>query len=293
MKASTKLISNYDYKKLFLPNISKHDLFNNSDLQLYRIENYLKQIRIPVQPYQTTFNFLIIVTAGSIRQQLEDSVFTIRSNETIHVRQGSFTATLELSDDIEGYFIVYENGIIDRMALNSNDINFFQTTPFLLIKDAAQDWIFRILQLLEEELNDSETNKAICSSLFQAILSKIIRSENNGYKASSHGSSISFQFRDLVHKHHIDHKEIGFYAQKLKVSDNYLNKCVKENTGKPPKQWINEISILHGQILLQDNSKEIAQIAFELNYHSPSYFSRLFKKVTGLTPSEYRATKSV
>lgn len=293
MKASPKLISNYDYKKLFLPNISKHDLFNNSDLQLYRIENYLKQIRIPVQPYQTTFNFLILVTAGSIRQQLEDTVFIVNANETLHIKQGSYTVTLAISDDIEGYFIVYENEIIDKIALNSNDINFFQTSPFLLIKGTAQNWMTRILELLEEELNGSETNKAICNSLFQAILSKIIRCENNSYKAPSHGSSISFQFRNLVHKHHIIHKEIGFYAQELKVSDNYLNKCVKENTGKPPKQWINEISILHGQILLQDNSREIAQIAFELNYHSPSYFSRLFKKVTGLTPSQYRATKSV
>lgn len=292
MKATSKLISNYDYKKLFLPNVTLHDLFNNSSLQSYRIENYLKQIIIPVNPYQTTFNFFIFVTKGWIRQQLEDAVFQINMNEALNIKQGNYTATLELSEDVEGFFVVYENEIIDKIALNSTDLNFFYTSPFLIVKEATLSWITKIFELLEEELQDTESNKAICISLFQSILLKIIRTENKNYHSLSHVSSIAFHFRELVHKHHVAHKEIGFYAEALNLSDNYLNKCVKQTTGKPPKQWINEISIIHGQILLQDNSKEIAQIAFELNYQSPSYFSRLFKKVTGLTPSEYRDSKS-
>ena len=291
MKTTSKLISNYDYKKLFLPNVSRHDLFNFSSLQSYRIEKYLKHIVIPVTPYQTSFNFFIFVTKGWVKQQLENSVFEIKAHGALNVRQGNYTATLELSEDVEGFFVVYENEILDKIVLNSNDLNFFYTTPFLLIKKETISWITRIFELLEEELKDIESNQFICISLFTSILLKIIRAENKNFEALSHVSAISFHFRELVHKHHVDHKEIGFYAQKLNLSDNYLNKCVKETTGKPPKQWINEISILHSQILLQDNSKEIAQIAFELNYQSPSYFSRLFKKVTGLTPTEYRSSK--
>lgn len=293
MKSNSNLISNYDYKKRFLPNVSLHDLFNNSSLQSYRIENYLKQIKIPVSPYQTTFNFFIFVTKGWIRQQLEDSSFQVNTNQALNIKQGNYTSTLELSEDVEGFFVVYEDEILDKIALNSNDLNFFYTSPFAIVKDSTIRWISNIFELLEEELKDSESNKAICISLFHSILLKIIRSDHKTFKPHSHVSSISFQFRELARRNHVAHKEIGFYAQALNLSDNYLNKCVKETTGKPPKQWINEISILHSQILLQDNSKEIAQIAFELNYQSPSYFSRLFKKVTGLTPSEYRSSKSI
>ena len=293
MKAAPTLISNYDYKKLFLPDVSLHNLFNNSSLQIYRIEKYLKQIVIPVSPYQTTFNFLIFVTKGRIKQQLENSIFEINAFEALNIKQGNFTATLEISADVEGFFVVYENEIISKIALNSNDLNFFYTSPFTIVNKATISWLTRIFELLEEELQDEEPNKAISIALFQSILIKIIRAENKSTVALTHISSISFQFRELVHKNHISHKDIGFYSKVLNISDNYLNKCVKETTGKPPKQWINEISILHGQILLQDNSKEVAQIAFELNYQSPSYFSRLFKKVTGLTPSEYRTSKSI
>ena len=292
MKATPKLISNYDYKKLFLPDVSLHNLFNNSSLQLYRIEHYLKRIVIPVSPYQTTFNFLLFVTKGSLKQQLENSIFEVKAFEALNIKQGNFTATLDLSSDVEGFFVVYENEIISKIALNSNDLNFFYTSPFTIVNQATISWITKVFELLEEELQDSEANKAISIALFQSALLKIIKIENKSTEALSHVSSIAFHFRELVHKHHVLHKELGFYSQKLNISDNYLNKCVKETTGKPPKQWINEISILHSQMLLQDNSKEIAQIAFELNYQSPSYFSRLFKKVTGLTPSEYRSSKS-
>lgn len=288
MKTSIKLISNYEYKKLFLPKVTTHDLFNESKLQVYRIENYLKSIVIPVSPYRTSFNFLIFVTKGFVKQQLETSVFEIKANEALNIKQGNFTATLELSDDVEGFFVVYENEIISDIALNKNNLSFFYTSPFLILNELTFNWIVRAFELLEEELFTSERVMEICVGLFQSILLKIIRTENKGNEVLSRTRYISFHFRELVHKEHINHKTISYYSNELKISDNYLNKCVKDATGKPPKQWINEISILHSQILLQDNSRDVAGIAFELNYQSPSYFSRLFKKVTGYSPSEYR-----
>lgn len=288
MKTSIKLISNYEYKKLFLPKVTTHDLFNESKLQVYRIENYLKSIVIPVSPYRTSFNFLIFVTKGFVKQQLETSIFEIKANEALNIKQGNFTATLELSDDVEGFFVVYENEIISDIALNKNNLSFFYTSPFLILNELTFNWIVRAFELLEEELFTSERVMEICVGLFQSILLKIIRTENKGNEVLSRTRYISFHFRELVHKEHINHKTISYYSNELKISDNYLNKCVKDATGKPPKQWINEISILHSQILLQDNSRDVAGIAFELNYQSPSYFSRLFKKVTGYSPSEYR-----
>lgn len=288
MKQSIKLISNYEYKKLFLPTVSTHDLFNESKLQVYRIENYLKSIVIPVNPYRTSFNFLIFVTKGYVKQQLETSVFEIKANEALNIKQGNFTATLELSYDVEGFFVVYENEIITDIALNKNDLSFFYTSPFLILNEVTFEWIVRVFELLEEELFTSDRVMEICVALFQSILLKIIRTENKGNEVLSRARYISFHFRELVQKEHINHKMISYYSNELKISDNYLNKCVKDATGKPPKQWINEISILHSQILLQDHSRDVAGIAFELNYQSPSYFARLFKKVTGHSPSEYR-----
>lgn len=291
MKSSIKLISNYEYKKLFLPDVSEHILFNESKIQVYRIENYLKSIVIPVTPYRTTFNFLIFVTKGSVKQQLENSTFNIGTNQALNIKQGNITATLSISDDVEGFFVVYENEIITDIALGKNDLNFFYTSPFLILQAHTVDWLIRLFILLEEELFVGDRVMEICISLFQSILLKIIRVDHESKAPLTRQLDISFQFREFVQKFHIDHKNVLFYANLLHISENYLNKCVKEATNKPPKQWINETSILHSQILLQDASRDIASIAFELNYQTPSYFTRLFKKVTGYSPSEYRKQK--
>lgn len=288
MKSSVKLITNYEYKKLFLPDVSAHVLFNESKLQLYRIERYLKSIVIPVKPYRTSFNFLIFVTKGHIEQQLETSTFTIKANQALNIKQGNITATLALSNDVEGFFVVYENEIITDLSLNKKDLVFFYTSPFLILDDHTVRWLVRLFELLEEELYTGDHIIEIGISLFQSILLKIIRTESKGPKILTRSLDISFRFRELVQKNHIEHKSVLFYANELNISENYLNKCVKNATGKPPKQWINEISILHSQILLQDCSRDIAGIAFELNYQSPSYFTRLFKKITGNSPSDYR-----
>jgi AraC-like DNA-binding protein len=223
-----------------------------------------------------------------VKQQLETSVFDVKAKEALNIKQGNFTATLALSDDVSGFFVVYENDIITDIALNKKDLTFFYTSPFLILNNVTFEWIIRAFILLEEELYSSDRVMEICTSLFQSILLKIIRTENKGNEVLSRARYISFHFRELVQKHHISHKTISYYSSELRISDNYLNKCVKDATGKPPKQWINEISILHSQILLQDQSRDVAGIAFELNYQSPSYFARLFKKVTGYSPSEYR-----
>jgi AraC-like DNA-binding protein len=72
------------------------------------------------------------------------------------------------------------------------------------------------------------------------------------------------------------------------VSENYLNRCVKYTTNKPPKQHINEVVIYHSKVLLQDPNKDISQISYDLNFTDPSYFGRLFKQLTRQSPTEYR-----
>ncbi|MBP2616569.1 helix-turn-helix domain-containing protein [Chryseobacterium jejuense] len=79
----------------------------------------------------------------------------------------------------------------------------------------------------------------------------------------------------------------AYFADKLSVTESYLNKCVKSVTLKPPKHWINEIDINYSKALLH-SSKDIAEITYELNFHTAFRFTQLFKKIAGVTPKEYR-----
>jgi AraC-like DNA-binding protein len=74
----------------------------------------------------------------------------------------------------------------------------------------------------------------------------------------------------------------------LHVTPNYLNKAVKQVTGKTALEQIHEMLILEAKILLKQNEMNVSEIADYLNFENPSYFTRLFKKRTGHTPLDYR-----
>ena len=79
-------------------------------------------------------------------------------------------------------------------------------------------------------------------------------------------------------------------ADKLHLSPNYLGDLVKKETGKSPKEHIQLQLIEAAKEKMYDKSKSVSQIAYELGFEYPQYFSRLFKKCVGLTPNEYRET---
>lgn len=289
MSDSIKMISNFDYKRLFLPGLSEKIYGNNSRLQLYRIENYLRNILIPVLPYRTTFNFLIFVNKGRIKQQLEISEYEIEPGSVLLIKQGSITRTLEISQETEGFFIVFENEMLESIALDTHaGYNFFKASPFAALSGVTENWLINLLELLELELVSEEKRAEISSMLFKAALMKIMVKEEHVEAVVKRNFYITVQFKELVQQFHQTEKKVIFYANRLSISENYLCKCIKETTGKPPKHWIVESSILHSQVLLQDIRKDISSVAFELNFQSVSYFTRQFRQVTGMSPSEFR-----
>jgi len=284
-----EVLSNFQYKKLFLPNITDKILANNADIQLYRIENYLKGILMPVIPYRTTFNFIIFVTNGHIRQYLENKEYHAEKGGVIFIKQGTITATVELSDDIEGFFLAYENNILSEQELPKHKSSIFFMTPFLNLDRLTYGTITQLLPIMEQELwlNNLNVNDVVVTMLHLILIKMLSTDSDTHHKSATRPMELSLQFRDLLFKYHVGEKRVAFYADKLSVTESYLNKCVKGVTQKSPKQWINEIDINYSKALLH-SSKDIAEIAYELNFHTASHFTQLFKKIAGITPKEYR-----
>ncbi|MNS84673.1 Exoenzyme S synthesis regulatory protein ExsA [compost metagenome] len=289
MEKSFHIFSSYEYKLQFLPGIKTQILNNRSLLQLYRLESYLKTIIIPVLPYRTSFNFMLFVTSGHIKQQLESDHYMIKPGQVLHIRQGSITRTIELSEDLQGFYLIYENEIITDISLNRQDINFLSSDPFVTLPDQVYQWLTKAFELLEEELQTDAIREEICNTFFRAVLLKIITLAPQNPLIIARELEIAHKFREQLQAHHKQHRDVLFYARELNISETYMNKCIKRATGKPPKQWITEVCIQHSQILMRDLGREIAEVADSLNFQSPSHFSRMFKKVVGVSPSAFRA----
>lgn len=83
-------------------------------------------------------------------------------------------------------------------------------------------------------------------------------------------------------------RTIPEYAEMVKLSPNYLNKLVKKETGKPLSQWIDDSVIIRAKAMLCETDLSVADISARLNIMDSSYFTRKFKKLTTMTPLEFR-----
>jgi len=77
-------------------------------------------------------------------------------------------------------------------------------------------------------------------------------------------------------------------ANKMNFSRNYLGNVLKRETGKSTQEHVHYHVVRRSKVLLLKEQYTIAEIAFQLGFEYPQYFSRFFKKEVGKTPSEYR-----
>lgn len=283
-----KRITPTDFRGQYMTEMSADFAILRTPIQIHDIAKTSGFIKVPTPLHRPEFNFIVHITKGSAKQQVDADLVSIKENEILFVRQGNVTSLMEVSQDAAGHMVLFEDQTLNQLLSKQELIKLFSVNVVIGLPEESSAWLTSLFELLSVEIYQQNPNLGICYSLFQAGLQKIFTSSKELNKNINRSAEITFNFKELVYKYYLDHKPISFYAAELSVSENYLHRCIKETIGDSPKEWINKVSILQSQLLLQDLTKSISEIAFDLNYGDPSYFGRLFKKITGVTPSEYR-----
>ena len=283
-----KRITPTDFRGQYMAEMSLDFAILKTPVQIHDIARTSGFIKVPTPLHRQDFNSIIHITRGNAKQQVDADLMSVKEDEILFIRQGNVTSLKEVSPDASGHIILFEDQTINQLLSKQELIRLFSVNTVIHLSRTTSEWLTPLFELLSIELYSEGPNLGICYSLLQAGLQKILTSSKELNRGVNRSTEVTFNFKELVYKHHIAQKTIVFYAGKLSVSKNYLHRCIKETTGISPKEWINKVSILQSQLLLQDLTRSVSEIAFELNYGDPSYFGRLFKKVTGITPSEYR-----
>ena len=107
----------------------------------------------------------------------------------------------------------------------------------------------------------------------------------------SREQTIFDRFLQLVTQHCAEHHQIGYYADRMCLTERYLGTVIRQTSGTTAKEWIDRALITQSKVLLRHSDKSVAQISEDLNFPNPAFFSKYFKRLTAMTPLEYREGK--
>ncbi len=239
---------------------------------------------------------IFLFKKGGGEHMIDFNYYPIKDNSLHFVSEGQVHA-LNSIDETDGYVILFTKEIV---IMNSADKYIFNDFPVfnksvspILYPDHEMyaDLESMLLMMIGEYGKNNSYKENILGSYISILLlkSKTIITETSEYKRTDSTSQVLLQkFNNLVEEHFIEFHKVNEYADKLSVTPNHLSETIKKVTGKTAGDIIHERLILEAKRKLLHSSISAKELAYELNFNDPSYFSRFFKTNTGLSPEGFR-----
>ena len=140
-------------------------------------------------------------------------------------------------------------------------------------------------EMLEERARFMEASRKYAEEIIRKAI--LFRDENSGNK----NRSILKSAIEYINTHYMDEGlSLNTAAQVANISANHFSAMFSQNMGQTFIEYLTSLRMQHARELLRCTGKRSSEIAAEVGYKDAHYFSYLFKKTQGMTPSEYRKT---
>jgi len=193
----------------------------------------------------------------------------------------------------KGWMISFDPSLVNKevLLLLEHKID----NPFLLQHESPFFEQLCLMMDLIEKVQQQNTNQysqktvhSLLNGLLSLIAGEIVSDLALDKTKENRSIIIKESFMKLTKEHFKTWKQPAQYAAALSISTAHLNDTVKSLTGSPVSVHIQEASIMEAKRLLYFTTNSVKEIAYEVGYEEPVYFGKLFKKVTSLTPLEFR-----
>lgn len=112
--------------------------------------------------------------------------------------------------------------------------------------------------------------------------------KNNPEEMGKKNRSEFQRFLSLVNRYCDKQRKISFYAEQLYITPHYLSSLIRQQSGMTAKDWIDKGVITKAKAMLNQRNLQVAEVSYQLGFPNPSFFVKYFKRLTGVTPNEYR-----
>ncbi|MCM1373421.1 MAG: helix-turn-helix transcriptional regulator [Bacteroides sp.] len=174
----------------------------------------------------------------------------------------------------------------------------YEVNEALHLSEEEQDIFMDCLKIIKMELKHSmdKHSKTLLVNYIELLLNYCVRFYERQFTTRTQANNdILARFERLLNDYF--HREqaqkeglptVKYCAEKLCMSPNYFGDMFKKETGKTPREYIQDKVIELAKERIADNGSTVSQVAYSLGFQYPQHFCRLFKKRVGCTPKEYR-----
>ncbi|ASO04061.1 helix-turn-helix domain-containing protein [Arenibacter algicola] len=202
----------------------------------------------------------------------------------------------------KGFLLYIHEDFLINHSLHSEISNYgyfdYEVNEALHLSPKEEDILWDLFNKIQVEYynNQDEYSKDIVLTHIDSFLKYAQRFYKRQFlNRSVLSGSLITKFTDIL-KHYFENgglqknglPSVKYMAAKLSLSPKYLSDLLKQETGKTALEHIHIALVVEAKNILMGTDKTVAETAYQLGFENPPYFSRLFKKEVGVTPTEYR-----
>lgn len=241
----------------------------------------------PGSIYRTDENRVLYLEKGRARAVFNMMPATIEAGSIVYAGRGTMIQIESVDERLTVYGIAADN------TLTADSDGAFMAGNVRLSEQQEQ-FVKNFWQTIAALRQVENFPKDVLVSMAKAYLTFAQNAVKEQEKTLSDGGGRAYEifrkFISLVNCNAVKERNIAFYADTLCISPNYLCSLIKQASGETVMQWIDKQIVLEAKALLLRGGSSIWEISETLNFANPSFFSKFFKRQTGMTPGEFKAT---
>ncbi|UOY06796.1 helix-turn-helix transcriptional regulator [Muricauda sp. SCSIO 64092] len=296
-KHTVKLYTNKEFIDNQTLTTSENRTYFKKDYESFfcgRLEELMHLVTYPISASRATTHCIYFLTDGTICMTKGLTRYTVKKGDCLVVPAYHISSIEWVDPKTKGFFLSLSPNLLSGRFISRNDVGSFK---FLLpysqsyfSGSTTNPFVANLLNRLITEYGrfGFKRSKLVISYVVSFFYELYYQDIANKPDPIDRYQNITYQFKDLLFKHVARFHKTSEYANLIGITPNHLNKVLKRTTGKSPILWINEALVLEAKVLLEETGLSISEIAAKMGIYEPSYFARLFKKITDLTPTQYR-----
>lgn len=202
-----------------------------------------------------------------------------------------------------GFMLIFHPDLIRNFDLGKNIARYgffnYGVHEALHLSKKEENTLIEVVKNIETELQnniDKHSQEVIVTNI-QLLLNYSQRFYDRQFITRTNSNSdvvskVEMLIKDYYEKNlQVEHGTPNpeYFAEKVNLSTNYLSDMLKKETGKSTKDHVDIYIIDLAKTELINTQNTVSEIAYDLGFNYPHYFSRMFKKRTGETPQEFRS----